>query len=316
MELREIGDVGINPLAGTRYTALRLIGGGSSSEVYDAAGPGGLRFAVKVLRTALAGTREAVFRLEQEARVLSSLQHPNLVRVLDVGLTPDGRPFFVMPRLSGETLRQRLRREGPLAPALACSLLGGMLEGLDRAHEQGIVHRDLKPANLFLVARPRVIGGAGRPIVERPVERCVLLDFGIAKHPHMAGDPTTGAHMIGTPRYLAPEQILGGRVDARTDVYAAGLVLFEMVTGESPFDAKDPIDLMHAHLEVAPRRLGQRAHVSWELAHAVGRALEKRPDRRWPSARAFAAVIERAAACELLRAQPGPYDSEPLREVA
>jgi serine/threonine protein kinase len=297
MELRESGNVACNPLAGTRYRALRLLGGGSSSEVFDALGPGGLRYAVKVLRPFLLGARDAIARMEQEALALSSLDHPSLVRILDVGITPDGRPFFVMPRLSGETLRQRLAREGTLSPALACSLLAGMLEGLDQAHERGIVHRDLKPANLFLVARPRVLGASSR----RPAERCVLLDFGIAKLAASPGDFSTGAHVIGTPRYLAPEQILGGKVDARTDVYAAGLVLYEMLTGQSPFDVQSPVEVMRAHLESEPRRVNDRVRVCRELDHAVARALSKRPDRRWASARTFAAVLDRAAGRELCR---------------
>jgi serine/threonine-protein kinase len=301
MELHEGGHAAENPLAGTRYRALRLLGAGSSSEVFDAVGPGAGRYAVKVLRPVHLGTRELVRRLEKEALALAALDHPNLVRVLDVGITPDGRPFFVMPRLVGETLRDRLHREGPMAPAMACALFAGMLEGLDLAHERGIVHRDLKPGNLFLVGRPRALGATRGP---RPAERCVLFDFGIAKLAHAPGDPTTGAHVIGTPRYLAPEQILGGQVDARTDVYAAGLVLFEMLTGASPFAVKGTMELMRAHLESPPARLGEKVRVSRELDHAVARAIEKRPDRRWPSARAFAAVIDRAAGRELSREVP------------
>ena len=297
MELRDAGYAEENPLAGTRYRALRLLGAGSSSEVFDALGRDGGRYAVKVLRPIHVGARALIARLEQEALALASLDHPNVVRVLDVGLTPDGRPFFVMPRLVGETLRERFSREGAMAPDQACALFVGLLQGLDVAHERGIVHRDLKPQNLFLAARPRALGASRSRF---PAERCVLLDFGIAKVVHAAGDLTTGAHVLGTPRYLAPEQILGGRVDARTDVYAAGLVLFEMLTGTAPFAVKGCVELMRAHLESPPPRVSERVRVSRALDHAVARAIEKRPDRRWPSARVFAAVIERAAAREVL----------------
>jgi serine/threonine-protein kinase len=174
-------------------------------------------------------------------------------------------------------------------PAEACAIVGEALEALDVAHRAGVVHRDVKPANLFLT----------RPGTARA--RCMLLDFGIAKLLAAPGRFTTDARIVGTPRYLAPEQILGGAVDARTDVYAAGMTLFEMIAGRGPFDASGPIDLMRAHLEETPRRLRACARVSGELDHAVARALAKPPARRWPSARALAAVLGRAQECERRR---------------
>ncbi len=287
-----------DPLSGTGFRARRKLGGGASSEVYEAEGPTGLRCAIKVLRTLHLDTRDAVRRLEREGRALAELDHPNLVRVIDAGVTHDGRPWFAMPKLVGETLRDRLDRAGPIAPAEACSLFLGLLDGLDAVHAAGIIHRDLKPANLFLVARAKRLGpNAG----DR--DRCVLLDFGIAKITGAVGTTSTGGYVLGTPRYLAPEQVLGGAVDARTDVYAAGLVLYEMLTGTSPFAARGVIDLMRAQLEEKPGRVRARINVGHELDHAVARAIEKAPGRRWASAGVFTAVIERAIVIERARAR-------------
>jgi len=290
----------LDPLAGTPYRAVLRLGGGLTSEVFDATDSQGRRCAVKVLRAAHIDTPEAVLRLQREARALSALDHPSLVRVIDTGLTPDGRPYFVMPRLVGETVRQRLDRGGPMAAARATSLIAGMLEGLDVAHQEGIIHRDLKPANLFLCARGKILGlsPGGRATVNTPPERCVVLDFGIARVAHEHSGKTSAGYILGTPRYFAPEQILGGAIDARTDVYAAGLVLFEMIAGESPFPGSDTRALMSERLEERPRRLSQFAAVSPDLEHAIARALERSPARRWPSARAFAAVLDRAATRE------------------
>jgi eukaryotic-like serine/threonine-protein kinase len=284
-----------NPLPGTGYRALRRLGGGATSEVYAAVGPDQALRAVKVLRSVFVDTPDAVFRLEQEGRALAALDHPSLVPVLEVGTTAADRPYFVMPLLEGETLKERISRLGPMAPAEACALVTEVLEGLDTAHRAGVVHRDVKPGNVFLPSRAP--GTRAR--------RCMLLDFGIAKVLGSPGGPTTDSKIVGTPRYLAPEQILCGCIDARTDVYASGLLLFEAIAGRGPFDAAGPIELMRAHLEEAPRRLRDFADVSTELGHAVTRALAKPPARRWPSARAFAAVLERAADRERERARGG-----------
>jgi serine/threonine-protein kinase len=291
--LRSPSRILYDPLPGTGYRALRRLGGGSTAEVFEARGPGLPRCAVKVLRSAFADTPDAVFRLEQEAWALAALDHPGLLPVLDAGTTATGRPYFVMPLLSGETVRDRLARQGPMEPVEACAILVEVLDALDAAHRAGVIHRDVKPGNVFL-RRPAT--GSGR--------RALLLDFGIAKLPGGRGRFTTDPRIVGTPRYLSPEQILGGEVDGRTDVYAAGLTLFEMIAGRWPFDAEGPLEPMRAHLEDTPLRLRALSPVSVELDHAVARALAKAPSRRWPSARAFAAVLDRARASEALARCP------------
>jgi serine/threonine-protein kinase len=274
-----------DPLPGTGYRAVRRLGGGSTSEVYEAVGPARVRCAVKVLRDLFVDAPEEVERLEREGFTLAALDHAALARVLDAGTTADGRPFFAMPLYEGETVQRRIARLGPFPAGEACAIVIDVLDALDAAHRAGVVHRDVKPANVFLAER------RGQPGPRRPV----LLDFGIAKLRGIAVSRTTGARVVGSPRYLAPEQILDGLVDARTDVYAVGLTLFEMIAGRGPFDAETPVDLMRAHLEEPGVSLRSVSRVSHELAHAVARATAKQPSRRWPSARAFAAVLGRVA---------------------
>lgn len=277
-----------DPLPGTGYRTVRRIGTGTSSEVFEAIDPRGGRRAVKVLRSACSDDAHTVIRLEREAYALSRLHHPNLVRVVDIGATADGRPFLVMPLLIGQTARERLIARGPMPSTVACAMAVELLAGLDAAHSAGIVHRDIKPANIFLPL-PEMTG---------PLRRCIVIDFGIAKVSSAPMASLTDSRILGTPRYLSPEQVLAGPVDARTDVYAVGLTLFELLTGHSPFANLGTLELLHAHLEVAPPDLREVVDVTPELAHAVERAVAKPPARRWPSARAFAAVLERAGVQE------------------
>jgi serine/threonine-protein kinase len=276
-------------LAGTPYTAVGLLGVGTSSKVYEARGPEGERCAVKVLRSLHSGSSDVALRLAREGRALAALRHPQIVRVRDAGTTPDGRPYFTMDVLAGETLRDRLDREGKLPIARAAAWFLSVLDALDAAHRAGIIHRDVKPSNIFLRTSP-----------ERPeVEDAVLLDFGIAKVDADGPSFTTDRHVIGTPRYIAPEQILGGRVDARTDVYSMGLVVFETLAGRSPYDAaleEDALTSMRAHICDAPQPLRRFVRAPAALERVVSRALEKSPDARWPSAGAFAVALQRAFA--------------------
>jgi serine/threonine-protein kinase len=268
-----------DPLAGTCFRALRRIGGGSASDVFAAVGPRGERRAVKVLRALYAEASEIVWRLEQEGRALASLDHPNVVPIVGAGITAGGRPYLVMPLLVGETLRDRMRREGKLAVDAVVPRVLDALDGLAAAHDRGIVHRDVKPANVFLA---RGAGGA---------ERGVMLDFGIAKLGDATYAPASGGHVLGTPRYLAPEQILGGAVDARTDVYAVGVVLFEALAGRPPFAGLDPMETMRAHLEDRAPSLARIAGAHPMLDAVVARCLAKSPGDRWDGAGSLADAL-------------------------
>jgi eukaryotic-like serine/threonine-protein kinase len=283
------------PLLGTTYRLVRRIGAGSSSEVFEVVGSDGELRALKLLRALHEGSTDVAARLVQEGRALLSLDHPHLVKVEEVGVAADGRPFLVMPRLCGETLRERLDSSGPLKPSSAVSIAIQVLGGLAAAHSAGIVHRDVKPANVFLAqAQPGALdasSGAPGPTTEH----AVLLDFGIAKVTGGAIEPTTGAHVLGTPRYLSPEQILGGEVDSRTDVYAVGLLLFEAITGRGPFAVADSMAVMRAHLSTPAPRLRSLLWVHPALDHAVARALEKAPVHRWQTAEAMALALTDAS---------------------
>jgi eukaryotic-like serine/threonine-protein kinase len=281
----DLASLPTDPLVGTRYRAICRIGGGCFSDVFEARGPGGERVAIKVLHASHRDSQELASRFLQEGRLLAQLRHPNLVPLREIGMTRDGRPFLAMPRLEGKTLRHVLDHRGPLSPSSAISLVAGALDGLHAAHRSGVVHRDVKPGNLFLTAPD-----AGRV-------RAMVLDFGIAKVEGAAAHHTTASRVLGTPKYLAPEQILSGRVDARTDVYSMAIVLFECLAARGPFDlvaGSSFQTVLRAHLTLAPRKLDEVANVSPALARVVARGLEKPPSRRYPTASAFAAALRRA----------------------
>ncbi|WP_437997470.1 serine/threonine-protein kinase [Sorangium sp. So ce185] len=282
------------PLPGTSYRLLQRIGAGSCSEVFEVTGRRGQLRALKLLRAMHEGASEVGARLVQEGRALSTLSHPNVVKVEEVGVTSDGRPFLVMPRLFGETLRERLDARGPLAIPAAVRIAIQVLGGLAAAHRAGIIHRDIKPANVFLAQVSGAEQGAA-DLESGPsapeAEHAVLIDFGIAKVTREGLGPPTGSNVLGTPRYLSPEQIRGEDVDARTDVYAVGLLLFEAITGRGPFPVVDSMAVMRAHLSTPAPRLRSLLWVPPALDHAVARALEKDPGLRWQTADAMAAAL-------------------------
>lgn len=283
-----VSDLPPDPLAGTRYRFVRCLGSGGSADVYEATGPTGERVAIKVLRAGLREPQEFANRLLQEGRLLASMEHPHLLPVREIGLTRDGRPFLAMPKMSGCTLRQHLDTRGPIEPKIAALLIAGVLDGLHAAHGRGIVHRDVKPGNIFLVANEN-----GLP------ERALMFDFGIAKVAGAAVHHPTGSCIIGTPRYIAPEQILGGRIDARVDIYAMAIVLFETIAARGPYDVLRGASFdahIRAHLALPPRRLDELSNASPALARVLARALEKAPGMRYRTAAEFANALRKATA--------------------
>jgi serine/threonine-protein kinase len=258
------------------YRILSLIGEGGMGVVYLAEHPGmGRRAAVKVLHAGLAQNSEIATRFFNEARAANAVRHPGIVEVFDLGTLPSGATYIIMEFLEGESLAARLRR-GPLSATEAVDIAAQTADALGAAHAKGIVHRDLKPDNLFLVSDPRE---PGRTLVK-------VLDFGIAKltveAPGSGSVRTRTGTVMGTPLYMSPEQCRGTReVDLRTDIYALGVILYELVCGRPPFISQGQGELIHMHIAVAPtppRSLNPG--VSPALERVILAALEKDPAAR------------------------------------
>jgi serine/threonine protein kinase len=268
-EYREFKDG--EDIAGTRYRVIRLIGVGGMGTVYEVEHKIlGKRFVLKALLRELARREDLVQRLRNEWRALGRLEHPNIVTVTDAGTTSTGVPFYVMERLDGETLAQRMRRVRRFSIEDALRITAAILDGLSAAHEIGIVHRDVKPPNVILSAgdHPKV------------------LDFGVAKIVDDPGVVTARGVAVGTPRYMSPEQARGERVDGRADIYSCGLLLFEMVAGVGPFDdSRDPNEMILAHIaRVAPPLSSLAMGVLPDVDAVVAEMLDKRIERRPPTA--------------------------------
>jgi eukaryotic-like serine/threonine-protein kinase len=266
------------------YRIVSLLARGGMGDVYRATDERLQRdVALKVLADSITGASRRVDRFMQEARMTASLDHPNVVRVFDVGRFED-RAYLVAELLDGETLRSRIAR-GPIAPEEVLRIAKEIARGLAAAHAAGLVHRDLKPDNVFLTR-----SGTTK-----------ILDFGIAKlvqdETVRGGFSTTTGILLGTAGYIAPEQIRGLAVDRRADLFALGAVLFEMLTGERAFAREHLIESLHAILHDPPSAaLSTRAGVPVGLIEIIERLLQKEPDARYQSAEE---VIEALASVDL-----------------
>ena len=278
------------------------VGHGAMGVVYGAVHPViGKRAAVKVMRSFLSHSPEAIERFVQEARAVGRIGHPNIVDAFAFGVLPDGRCYFIMEWLKGCPLSQVVKR-GPLPIMDAIDVLDQVCRALEAAHAHGIIHRDLKPDNVFLQT---VIDS--RPVVK-------LLDFSIAK---LADDEGARRHltrtgvMVGTPAYVSPEQVRGAKVDARTDVYALGVMTFEMLTGQLPFNPENRMALLFMHLnDTPPPASSLRPEVPPVVDALLGRMLAKQPELR-PSPREIREVVHElrqmvSAPVPVLMAMPTP----------
>ena len=272
----------------SQYQVQRKLGEGGMSYVYLAREVAtGREVAIKVLSPKLATDKSSVERLRREAGLAMRLDHPNVCRILRLGESEDGLIYLVMPFLKGELLSDREVRGGPMAIGPGVEVLRQVCAGLHHAHELQIVHRDLKPENIMLVPE-----GSGH-------ERAVVMDFGLAKERRAEGQLaklTATGIILGTPEFMSPEQIRGKQLDARSDIYALGIVAFEMFTGKLPFQGRNAQEMMIARLRGQPLKLRQlRPDLSEGLERALGRALETNPDARYGSALEFAAALATSA---------------------
>jgi eukaryotic-like serine/threonine-protein kinase len=262
------------------------LGQGAMGVVYGAVHPViGKRAAIKVMRPLLVEGQEAAERFLQEARAVGGLGHPNIVDAFGFGALSDGRCYYVMEWLQGQSLGT-LVRQGRLSIDDTLVIVDQICRALDAAHSRGIIHRDLKPDNVFLQEMPE-----GRAVVK-------LLDFSIAKL--VDEDPrqplTRAGVVIGTPAYVSPEQVRGAPVDGRADIYALGILTFEMLAGRLPFSPAEKMALLHMHLhEAAPIVSSLRAEVPPALDALVARMLAKQPDAR-PSLREIRRVLSEVRA--------------------
>jgi hypothetical protein len=271
-------------LIGGRYRIERVVGQGGFGAVYKAQHAAtGDTVAIKVLRTDVQGSSDVVARFRHEAKATSKLKHPNTVRVFDFGQMDDGNLYIAMEFLDGRTFTDLLRREGPLQPERLVRIAVQVLKSLSEAHAKGLVHRDLKPDNIFLQT------------VHGEADFVRVLDFGIAKSlsGDTAADMTSTGAIIGTPRYMSPEQARGTPVDARTDLYSLAIILFEGLTGVAPFLADSPLSMLLRRVAEEPPRV----HDSLALPTPVGvcdavlRGLAREPDERFASADAMMTAL-------------------------
>lgn len=269
-------------IPGTSYRVVRPIGHGGMGEVFEVENDMiGKRVALKRLAREYLGCPELEQRLRAEARSLARLSHPNLVEVFDLQSAADGRIFFIMELLDGSTLYNLLRHRGRLSPTGAVRVIAQALDGLAAAHSMQLVHRDIKPENVFICRN-----GTTK-----------LLDFGIAKaiDASMPSSGITGVgNTVGTLQYMAPEQAEGKPLDKRADIYAAGLVLWEAISGRPAYSGDDPRAITYAKLDLGAPPLDPRLGAPPALAEAIARACCPKPEGRFPTADAFAAEIRRA----------------------
>lgn len=260
-----------------RYRLLKMLGAGGMGAVYLAENVTiGKLVAIKIL---IETDPELARRMMREARTASRIRHENVVDVLDFGISDDGLPFLVMEYIEGEDLAALIKREAPLSWPVAADIMRQVCGALQAAHANHIVHRDMKPANCLITRRsqsPRFVK---------------VLDFGIAKSTsddRASTALTQDGSIIGTPVYMSPEQAMAEPLDARSDIYSMGVMMFEMLSGSPPFTATNPMGVLTKHITQAPPRLSERVpNVDPAIERVVMRCLEKERERRYPTAQAL-----------------------------
>ncbi|HEY6726657.1 MAG TPA: serine/threonine-protein kinase [Polyangiaceae bacterium] len=278
-------------LLGGKYRIQRKIGSGGIGAVYAAQHVGlGSSVAIKVLRGAAAVDAAEIARLRREARVQVSIEHPNVVRTLDLDQMPEGSIYVVMELLQGMSLAEHLKKRGPLPPGFAVPVFIQVCRALSAAHRLGVIHRDLKPGNVFVCDD----------------ETVKVLDFGMSKFAE-AEALTQDGYTLGTPEYMSPEQCIGAPVEPRTDLYAFGVLMYEALTGELPIAGRSRRDLLELHQRMIPVSMQTRRpdlHLPRELDDAVMMCLKKRAAERPTSAQALEKALASIPAQLLVNEYP------------
>jgi eukaryotic-like serine/threonine-protein kinase len=262
-----------------RYEVESVLGEGGMGSVYAVRHRAlDKRFAMKVMRADLAKQGELAARFIQEARATGAIGHPNIVQITDFGQLPSGAPYFVMELLDGTPLSKLIRKGGPLPARLAVRVLIQTASALSAAHAAGVIHRDLKPDNIHITKNDTV----------------KILDFGVAKMAG-AGRLTRTGMVFGTPHYMSPEQASGAEVDHRADMYALGIIMYEMFTGKVPFEADSYMGVLTKHMFMDPEppsHVNEAARELGALEDVTLRCLEKRPEARYASMDELVADIQ------------------------
>jgi beta-lactam-binding protein with PASTA domain/tRNA A-37 threonylcarbamoyl transferase component Bud32 len=272
-----------------RYEIDSVLGEGGMAKVFRGTDRVlGRTVAVKVLAPQFAKDQQFVARFRREAQAAAALNHPNVVSVYDTG-SDDSIHWIVMEYVDGRTLKDVIRQEGPLLPERAVEIAQAVCLALTTAHQKDLVHRDIKPGNIMLT----------------PAGEIKVMDFGIARATAGADTLTQTATVLGTAAYLSPEQAQGKTVDARSDIYSLGCVLYEMLTAHPPFEAESPVALAYKHVRETPTPPGRlNSDVRSELDAVVLKALAKNPDNRYQTAREMAEDLQRMARGQPVMATP------------
>ncbi len=273
-----------------QFRVVERIGSGGMGSVYKAEQSSMNRFvAIKILHPRYLSRPDLVSRFRREARAMSHLSHPNTARVFLFGQLDDGACYIVMECLQGQNIAQLVRAEGPMDPPRAINVMVQVCGALDEAHRAGIIHRDLKPENIFLTSQ----GG----ILDYPK----VLDFGLAKVTEREMQPgslilTQEGMVFGTPEFMSPEQAQGRKLDPRSDIYSLGVILYEMLTGQLPFDAAQPMDYISHHIGTPPiplaKRLDGKVVLPTGLEAAIMKSLAKDPADRYQTAAEFGNALK------------------------
>ena len=279
------GDPLLKQVIDGRYEVVGVLGEGGMGTVYDVVHTALHRhFAMKVLRRDLARESDLAARFMTEARATASIKHPNIVAISDFGRMDGGVPYFVMELLVGQTLSQSIKHGGPIPASRGIRIVLQVAAALGAAHKARVVHRDLKPENIFLI---------GKADTARDDVRVV--DFGAAMI--LGASRVTKAGIVfGTPHYMSPEQASGQQVDHRADIYALGIIMYEMFTGKVPFEADTYMGVLTQHMFVQPVPPSQVSPYARELGALEGvtlRALEKKPEQRYETMEQLAEEIQR-----------------------